>query len=214
MQLWPYGDAVLEAKPPGRRDRKKQQTRQALIEAALRLVEQRGLEHVTVEEIAAAADVSPRTFFNYFASKDEAITGDQFVDQHDVHARFLAVDAAIPAVEAFLIAMEPGLISMQEDRELWLLRMRVMEANPALITGLIARSAAAEIDLITGVADRLGLTPEHPYPAVFAAATGGAMRTAMMRWAAAGDERPLADLVREAFAILTTGLTDPEREKP
>jgi AcrR family transcriptional regulator len=191
----------------GRRDRKKQQTRQALIEAALRLVDERGLDHVTVEDIADAADVSPRTFFNYFASKDEAITGDLFVEDDGTGERLLSAAPGVPVVEAFLQAMAPGLTAMQDDRDVWFLRMRVMEANPSLILSLIARSSAAENQLVQVVGKRLGLSQAHPYPAVFAAAAGGAVRTAMMRWPS--ERRPLTDLVDEAFSYLATGLADP-----
>ena len=57
----------------GRRERKKQATRAALSGAAVRLSLEHGVEHVTVEQIADDADVSLRTFFNYFSSKEEAV---------------------------------------------------------------------------------------------------------------------------------------------
>jgi AcrR family transcriptional regulator len=57
----------------GLRERKRQQTRQELISAAMRLFEERGYEQTTVAEIASAAEVSTKTFFNYFASKDEVL---------------------------------------------------------------------------------------------------------------------------------------------
>src|ERR1700712_1097977 len=61
---------------PGLRERKRVATRQAIQRAVLRLALDRGLEHVTIEEISRDADISPRTFFNYFVSKEAAMAGD------------------------------------------------------------------------------------------------------------------------------------------
>ncbi|CAM3661457.1 TetR/AcrR family transcriptional regulator [Isoptericola cucumis] len=59
----------------GLRERKKRARAEAIVDAAQRLVLDRGLDAVTVEEIAEAAAISPRTFFNYFESKDDAVLG-------------------------------------------------------------------------------------------------------------------------------------------
>src|SRR5207245_10548119 len=66
---------VVSQAEAGLRARKKQQTRQALIEAALRLYRERGLDGVTVAQIAKEANVAPRTFFGYFATKSDAFAG-------------------------------------------------------------------------------------------------------------------------------------------
>src|ERR1700684_3472572 len=73
LSCGPGQPAGRPGRPAGLRERKKLATRQALGAAAMRLAVERGLENVFVEDIAAAADVSPRTFNNYFASKYEAI---------------------------------------------------------------------------------------------------------------------------------------------
>jgi AcrR family transcriptional regulator len=193
----------------GRRDRKKQATRSALTTAALRLVDERGLDHVTVEDISEAADVSPRTFFNYFASKDEALTGDNFVDSTAMRDRFLAVDPQVPVIEALRRAIRPDLEQMQDDQELWFLRMRVLSANPSLLPRLLARSAAAEQDLTAAIAARTGLQPDDGYPMLVTAVLGAACRTATMRWSTCHRTHRLADLMDEALAVLATGLADP-----
>ncbi|MEV4347601.1 TetR family transcriptional regulator [Actinoplanes sp. NPDC049596] len=196
-----------------RRDRKKLQTRAALMSAALRLAEERGLDHVTVEEISEAADVSPRTFFNYFATKDDAIIGEPVADGPSVCDRLLAVPAEVPLVAAVLTALVPEIEQIQADRDIWLLRMRVIKDNSALLPILVAKGAIAEQEWAGAIATRLGLPAGGYFPLLAATLTGTAVRAAMMRWADRSDDNPgdqnLLELVREAFGVLAEGLNTP-----
>src|SRR2546429_9367764 len=79
---------------PGLRERKKQATRKALRDAALRLALERGPDNVRVDDIAGAAGVSPRTYNNYFSSRDQAIVAAVTAERE---ARVAAAVAARPA---------------------------------------------------------------------------------------------------------------------
>jgi AcrR family transcriptional regulator len=177
--------------------------------AALRLVDERGLEKVTVEEISEAADVSTRTFFNYFAGKDDAVIGDPLTDPDELWAELLAQPAEMPMLDALVRAIEPSVRQIQAERTQWILRLRVIERNPALLPALLARGANAEVVYIAAIAERAGLPPDHPYPIVAASVTGAAFRAAMIRWARADGVRPLFDYVQEAIGIVADGLVAP-----
>jgi AcrR family transcriptional regulator len=181
--------------------------------AALRLADERGLERVTVEEISEAVDVSPRTFFNYFATKDDAIIGEQPTDGPSVCDRLLAVPAEVPLVSALLQALTPEIEQFQAERDLWLLRMRVIKDNPSLLPILVARGAVAEQESAVAIATRLGLPRDAYLPLLAATLTGTAVRAAMMRWADTSGDSDLLDLVREAFGVLAQGLEPTPREK-
>ncbi|KUL40729.1 TetR/AcrR family transcriptional regulator [Actinoplanes awajinensis] len=208
------------------RDHKRRQTRLALISAALRLADERGADRVTVDEISEAAGVSPRTFFNYFATKDDALVGDPLEGCADPRELMLAAPPG-PALSAVEAALAPAIRQIQDDRELWLLRFRVITNNPQLLPRLAAIAATAEQEMAAAIAGRLGLPPEHAFPPVLAAVTGAALRVALMRWAA-GTELPgvpktaagarttatdpatsLADHLHEAFGLVAAGLKDP-----
>ncbi|MEV4625806.1 TetR family transcriptional regulator [Micromonospora sp. NPDC049523] len=200
---------IVEDATAGRRDRKKRQTRDALVSAALRLVAERGLDQVTVEEISEAADVSARTFFNYFSSKDEALVGDQAGDSERVLAVLATVPPEVPALEAFRLALTPMLEEMQADSALWLLRLKVVAQNPSLLPRLVAGSVETERMTTEALAARTGVGPDHGYPALVTAVTGAAFRVAIIRWSASGGSLPLTELVDEAFAAVAAGLPDP-----
>ncbi|KHD77159.1 hypothetical protein MB27_13355 [Actinoplanes utahensis] len=177
---------------------KRRQTRVALITAALRLADERGADRVTVDEISAAAEVSPRTFFNYFTTKEDALVGDPL----EGCAPPSIGDG--PLLDAMLESLAPALDQIQQDRDLWLLRMRVIAANPQLLPLLIAAAASAEQRLAGALAQRGDLPTDHAFPQVVASVANAAVRVAVMRWAKDGDTRPLLHHVREAFAILAS----------
>jgi AcrR family transcriptional regulator len=107
--------AEESAPPTGRRERKKRETRAALMAAALRLALEKGPDNVTVEEISEAADVSVRTFFNYFPHKEHAILG----RDPDVLDRALQRLREAPADQSPLTTMRmliaEALVDLEQD---------------------------------------------------------------------------------------------------
>jgi AcrR family transcriptional regulator len=133
---------------PGLRERKKLATREALRLAALRLAVEKGWEQVRVEDIAAEAGVSPRTFNNYFASKDEAF----LATAYDRGARMQAALAARPADEPLWPAVINAVVHGFADEAVDLRQARRIRPTPALAAEqlkaimVIERALADEID--------------------------------------------------------------------
>jgi AcrR family transcriptional regulator len=202
---------MSESLTMGRRDRKKAETREALRGAALRLAIEHGYDQVTVEEITEAADVSTRTFFNYFTSKDDALFGP---DPERAEALALGL-AARPAGEPPVAALRAVLGELAEtfvEREpMWRTRMELVRAHPQLWPRMFAGFTAFERVLTEAVAERTGHDPDIDlYPGVVAAAVVGAMRVAIGHWRASSDETSLPDLLTAAFDVLALGLIAPD----
>lgn len=174
-------DVPETAEPMSLRQRKRARTRAALIAAALELFERHGYEATTIDEIAAAADVSPRTFFRYFSTKEDVALGD------DVGPEILGLLAARPADEPLLesvrrvVADSLGLVSA-EDREALLARLRIVYRTPSL------RARRWEYQLEMGrvsgaiLAARRGLPTDDLDSRVTAAAVFTTIEVAMDHW--------------------------------
>src|ERR1700759_180266 len=128
-------DAASEA-DPGRRERKKQRHRDALCEAAMELFSAKGYDRTAVHEITDAVDVSERTFFRYFASKEDLVLS--FI--RDGAASFAAALAARPAVEEPITAGRHALPSSILELDdgtgrlaAYLAPLRLIDATPALL---------------------------------------------------------------------------------
>lgn len=188
----------------GLRERKKQQTRAALAEAALRLALEKGPEHVTVEEIAEAADVSVRTFFNYFPHKEHAILG-----RNPEHLeRALERMRTAPADESPLTTMwyvvHDVLRDLESGGELSR-RGELIMSSPNLLYQLMLSSIEDERQLTAALTERMGEASGAVRPALIVSAAGAACRVAMELHKAAPD-RPVPELLDEAFQLLAQGI--------
>jgi len=194
----------------GLRERKKLATRQALHLAALELVAERGLDEVSVDDIADRADVSPRTFFNYFPSKVDAVIGlDPESSRRQVEA-FLGRPADESPVQAMRAVARDQAAEMAEDTELWPLRLKVIDAHPAVLGRLAAAFGESEQVLAAAVAERTGTrVGVDAYPTLLAGVAAAAMRTSLHRWLAGDFAAALPDLVDETWDLLTAGLPAP-----
>jgi AcrR family transcriptional regulator len=138
---------------------------------------------VTVEQVADAVDVSTRTFFNYFASKEEALIG----HDPDAAARLRDALAARPVDESPLEALGQALselaLELAGRRDQWLARRALIGSDPRLLAAHLAAWAALERALVEGVAQRTRQDPEQDlYPALVVSAAVSAPRVAVMRW--------------------------------
>lgn len=195
----------------GLRERKKQATREALSAAALRLAVQRGLDNLRVEDIAAEAGVSPRTFNNYFASKAEAVASRHLDRARRIAAALRARPPAEPLWAAVTTAVleQVGGGDRAPDRE-WTAGVRLMTGERALYGEFLKANDQAERELAAAVAERTGTRPDRDlYPRLVAAAVGAALRVAVVQWLRADPPVPLTPLLREALAQIGAGLPDP-----
>jgi AcrR family transcriptional regulator len=206
---------TLSTQPTRRRDLQKEETRLDLAFAAFELAETNGLANVRIPQIAAAVGVSPRTFNNYFASKEAAIVW-PFTLRSDRLVTGLAGRPTDEPLADALVAAVMGLYGHSEADGLpkgWLTRFRALvAAEPALQGEYLKVAAAAETALAAGIAARAGVESGELAPQVLAAVVAGAERVAVRHWARrTRPSAPLADLVRSALSMALAGidLTNP-----
>lgn len=199
----------------GLRERKKIATREALSAAAFRLALERGAENVRVDDIAEAAGVSPRTYNNYFSSREEAIMAAVVAERASrIGAALLARPADEPFADAVVEAVVEQYCEPSGDA------LVLITSAPALRAEFVEAVATIEQPLAAAIADRTGSTDELA-TAVLAAAVSAAARVAVERWI----RRPgkgmfvvptgsLPDLLREALAHEKPALAAFEASRP
>ncbi len=185
------------------RERKKARTRRALQEAALRLFAERGYDATTTDDIAQAADVSPRTFFRYFATKEEVVEWD---DYDPIIEELLA---ARPPDEPPLTALRAVLLDLvdqmtpEAERQV-LNRVHLMLTVPALR----ARVLDAQLDWVDRavpiLARRTGRVPDDLALHVAAITASSWLIALYHAWLRSDGTARLADLVASLDRALAT----------
>ena len=197
---------------PGLRERKKARTRAELQRHALLLFRDRGYAETTVDDIAAAAEVSRSTFFRYFATKEDVVLFDD-VDPLMVEA-FLAQAEGTPLMEALRSALRAGFDRLDpEKRELEEVRMELARSVPALEAALRERNRFGVGQIAEQVADAVGRDGADEDLLLFAGAFVGA-RLAAQEIVRRDPTRGYVDTLDRALARLGEGIplaTEPIR---
>jgi AcrR family transcriptional regulator len=182
--------------PEGRRDRKKRETRQRLIDAGATLFASTGFDETTTTDIAEAADVAQRTLFRHFPTKEAVLYG----DMDDLRLALRDALDARPVDEPILDAVREAMLSLADDHQnnadRRLLQGRLAAAVPSVSAySRAVVQASWEREITAGVAARLGVDPlEDPRPEIIAGAAMSALRVAIRQWTTGGGRADFAQL--------------------
>jgi AcrR family transcriptional regulator len=200
----------LDVAQQGLRERKRIATRLAIENAALGLVAEKGLEKVTVDEISHRADVSPRTFFNYFASKEAALLGEPPELPVDGSVE-LYVSGAIgdTPLEGLGRLMAASTADAGEDADAHTLRFALLKQYPQLFSLRMSAMKTFEDQLAVVVAERL----RRDEPALdddelrstarlITLIAFGVVRHAWMSWAENDGAMSLSERIAQSFAVV------------
>ncbi|MEU3850019.1 TetR family transcriptional regulator [Streptomyces sp. NPDC029554] len=197
--------APADRPQPGLRERKKIKTRQAIRTATYALVEERGYDATTVEQIAERAEVSPSTVFRYFPTKEDIVITDEWDPVMLAELRARPEDESWAAVLRHVIRTALDL-SLAEEPEVLRLRTRLGVEVPAVRARMTESMAATGRLLREALAERSGLDPDGLELRVFAMSVIGGLMEASHYWAETGHRDDIRVLVDRALDVLEHGL--------
>jgi AcrR family transcriptional regulator len=196
----------------GLRERKKQKTREAIQREAMRLIGKQGYEQTTIEQIAAAVEISPSTFFNYFPSKEEVILYDSY---DPVIAKLISERPADePLSISFRRVMETMGDIFERDRDIILARGRLWFEVPALRARLWGEIEKAQLFMGALIAQRSGRDPDDFQTRVAVMVMVAAAMEAMREWLRRDGKGKFYALIDEALEMVDAGARLDQLAKP
>jgi AcrR family transcriptional regulator len=185
---------------PGLRERKRDRLRKELHQAATDLFLQNGFEATTIDEIVAIANVSRRTFFRYFDTKEDAWFGSPDADRELIETIIANRPASESPLASARLAYRRLMDDYQTDSARGLAMARLATFTPALRAKLAWFRERAVNAIADALSKRAGTPPDDLTPHVIAANAVWTIAAAVDRWIVEDGARPIDDIVDEAFA--------------
>jgi AcrR family transcriptional regulator len=188
----------------GRRERKKRQTREALEATAWRLFQRKGFDETTIEDITDAVDVSTRTFFRYFDSKEAVLFGDWRANLESITR---LIDSRPPEEQPIIALYESArqFTELMKPNEPRLLMRNELARNSRKIGDYERNVINPEFERVVAeaLARRMGVEAStDPKPALIAAVAVAAYNAARKMWLASDGRDSMADLLGQAFEVI------------
>ncbi|PKF79119.1 TetR family transcriptional regulator [Vibrio sp. vnigr-6D03] len=192
----------------GRRERKKRMMRDSLIKAAYELFEAKGFDETRIEDITEAVDVSVRTFFRYFSSKEDVLLDYQEAE----HKELMEQLRARPQDEAIITALKNASVravkgceecSYGFDADRFMNLQNLLRNNPVIRAFNLSKGQDRIKDIACFFADRMNVDVSKDFrPMIVANFLDLAYQSAHQAWKIQGRERPYSDILKEVFEVL------------
>lgn len=194
----------------GLRERKRLRTYRLIQQSALDLIDQQGYDATTIEQIAAAAEISPSTFFRYFPTKEAVIVTDEYDPL--ILAALEALDPDLTPVQAFRSVVN-GLFQdiYLRDRARLLHRVTLIFGTPQLRARILEGTRDTSQEFAAVLAQQRGLPPDDPGIRLALSAIMAVLTTVLQDWAEAGGSGNLPRIVDEGLALLESGFATAPR---
>ena len=216
-EAWSYDGGVSNRPEVSLAQRKRQLVSDELTEAALQLLAAKGFDAVTIDEIASAAGVSKRTFFRYFASKEDVVV--QFLTDMgaDIHRELAARPAGERPSLALRSALSGPLAACADHSDRALRVVQLILRTPALHARFLERQGRWREGLAAELARRPDLGPDpgpgpELYPELAAGMALTAFNTVLHRWSDSDGTADPGALTEQAFAVIAPALDGTGRQ--